>query len=87
MACREKATMCTGVYASIKNDTNKKYTVIAKSLQHSLIIAQNSNNKNYRQISIPLTKRFHSVSTGHTQARPLLVLTITVIAQLSAALN
>ena len=75
--------MCTGVYASIRNDTNKKYTVIAKSLQHSLIIAQ--NNKNCRQILIPLTKSLHSVSTGHTQARPVLVLTITVIAQLSAA--
>ena len=31
--------------ALIKNDTNKKYTVIAKSLQHSLIIAQNNNKQ------------------------------------------
>ena len=73
---REKAMMCTGVYASIKNDTNKKYTVICKIFTaYSLIIAQ--NNKNCRQISIPLTKSLHSVSTGHTQARSVLVLTIT----------
>ena len=42
--------------------------MIAKCLQHSLIIAQNS--KYCRQIWIPLTKSFHSVSIGHKQARP-----------------
>ena len=69
--------------ALIKNDTNKKYTVIAKSLQHSLIIAQNNKycrqiwkllvneNSNLPAIQICVNLNLHaSVSAGHKQARP-----------------
>ena len=53
--------------ASIKNDKNKKYTVIAKSLQHSMIIAQ--NNKYCRQsFAWMALDQNPSLSIGHKQA-------------------